>query len=54
MTETQKREHVLKLNMARRHLEPHERGGLYKRLLEERGLKRGRGKDNPPLVCFAF
>ena len=34
-TEDEKREHVIKLNMARRHLEPHEWGQAFARLLKE-------------------
>ena len=44
-TEQEKREHVIKLNLARRHLEPHEWGGLFKRLLEERGVERGQASS---------
>src|SRR3990167_1212086 len=34
-TEAEKVEHVIKLNMARRHLEPYEWGQAFKRLLAE-------------------
>jgi len=44
-TEQEKREHVIKLNLARRHLEAHEWGGLFKQLLTERGVKRGQGSS---------
>ncbi len=46
-TEQEKREHVIKLNIARRHMEPHEWGMAFKMLLEERGVKRG--KPGPKL-----
>lgn len=45
-TEAEKREHVIKINMARRHLEPHEWGAAFKRLLAERGVRRGKGSRN--------
>ena len=43
-TEQEKREHVIKLNLCRRHLEPHEWGMAFEKLLEERGVCRGAGK----------
>ena len=46
-TEREKLEHVIKLNMARRHLEPHEWGQAFARLLTERGVRRGSGKGDP-------
>ena len=46
-TEQEKREHVIKLNLARRHLEPYEWGQAFKMLLDERGIKRG--KPGPKL-----
>ena len=42
----EKRRHVLKLNLARRHLAPHDWGQAFLMLLEERGVKRGRGSRN--------
>ncbi len=45
-TEAAKRDHVYKLNLLRRHLDPHEWGLIFKRMLEERGLKRGQGARN--------
>ena len=48
-TEQEKREHVIKLNLARRHLEPWQWGQAFKLLLEERGVKRGRGKNQGEL-----
>ncbi len=44
-TEAEKREHVIKVNLARRHMEPHEWGGLFKQLLKERGVKRGQASS---------
>lgn len=46
-TEADKREHVIKLNLARRHLGPIEWGRAFALLLVERGVKRGRGKGDP-------
>ena len=40
-TEREKREHVIKLNLARRHLDKHEKGAAIKMLLQERGITRG-------------
>lgn len=45
-TEADKREHVIKLNLARRHLAPHEWGGAFKLLLEAKGVDRGQGSRN--------
>ncbi len=45
LSEAEKREHVIKLNLCRRHLEPHQWGRLFKRLLEVKGVKRQRGGD---------
>ncbi len=42
-TEQEKREHVLKVNLARRHLEPYEWGSAFKMLLKERGVERKPG-----------
>lgn len=42
-TEQAKLEHVLKLNLARRHLQPYEWGLAFKKLLEVRGVKTTRG-----------
>ena len=42
-TEQEKREHVIKLNLARRHLEPHAWGKAFALLLEERGVARKAG-----------
>lgn len=44
-TEQEKREHVIKLNMARRHMEPYQWGNAFKMLVDERGAKRGRGSN---------
>lgn len=46
-TEGEKREHVLKLNLVRRHLAPYQWGAAFKKLLNERGIKRG--KPGPKL-----
>lgn len=46
-TEQEKREHVIKLNLARRHLDPLRWGQAFRLLLEVRGVKRGRGKGDP-------
>jgi N6-adenosine-specific RNA methylase IME4/ParB-like chromosome segregation protein Spo0J len=45
-TEEEKREHVIKLNLARRHLEPWQWGLGFKMLLETKGVERGQGKRN--------
>jgi len=42
-SESEKRDHVFKVNLARRHLEPVEWGQAFKRLLAERGVVRKRG-----------
>jgi hypothetical protein len=52
-TEADKRNHVIKMNMARRHLDPIEWGQAFKRLLEERGVQRGKGKVNQHTVASA-
>lgn len=44
--EDAKIEHVIKLNLARRHLEPYEWGQVFQKLLDARGVKRGRGARN--------
>ena len=53
-TETEKREHVIKVNMARRHMEPWQWGIAFKRLLDERGVKRGRGGDRKSSATSAL
>jgi N6-adenosine-specific RNA methylase IME4 len=45
-TEPEKREHVIKLNLARRHMDAVRWGRAFKRLLEERGVKTGQGSRN--------
>jgi hypothetical protein len=42
-TEEEKREHVIKLNLARRHLEPWQWGQGFKMLLETKGIDRKAG-----------
>lgn len=44
--EHQKREHILKLNLARRHLDPLRWGQAFAQLLTERGVERGQGSRN--------
>ena len=44
--EQEKREHVIKLNLARRHLAPHEWGKVFAQLLDVRGIERGQGARN--------
>lgn len=44
-TEEEKISHVLALNMARRHLLPHQWGSACKKLLEVRGVKTGQGSS---------
>lgn len=46
-TEQEKTEHIIMLNLARRHLEPWQWGRAFKKLLEVKGIKTGRGKGNP-------
>ena len=46
-TEADKREHVIKLNLARRHLAPHEWGAAVKTLAKDRGIVIG-GKGGRP------
>jgi N6-adenosine-specific RNA methylase IME4 len=45
-SEGEKREHVIKLNLCRRHLDPLRWGQAFKMLLEERGAKHGKGAGN--------
>jgi 16S rRNA G966 N2-methylase RsmD len=45
-TEQEKREHVIKLNLARRHLDPVRWGRAFKQLLQERGVQTGQGSRN--------
>ncbi len=55
--EEQKREHIIKLNLCRRHLDPWQWGQAFKKLLEVRGVKLGRGanqgnfRQELPKVC---
>ncbi len=44
-TESEKREHVIKLNLARRHLDPVRWGLAFKMLIAERGARPGEGGD---------
>jgi len=44
-TESEKREHVLKLNLLRRHLDPVSWAEAFARLLDERGVERGQGSS---------
>ena len=44
-TEGEKREHVIKLNLCRRHLSDWQWGEAFERLLEEKGAKLGRGQN---------
>lgn len=43
-TDGERAEHVLMMNMARRHLKPHHWGCAFARLLKLKGVERGRGK----------
>jgi N6-adenosine-specific RNA methylase IME4/ParB-like chromosome segregation protein Spo0J len=52
-SEQAKREHVLKLNLARRHMDPVRWGRAFKRLLEERGVTPGRGGDRRSTATVA-
>lgn len=52
-TDAEKREHVIKLNLARRHLQPHEWGKAFKLLLEAKGVKRGKGGDRKSTATVA-
>lgn len=45
-TEEEKREHVIKLNLARRHLEPWQWGQAFAMLLEAKGVERKQGARN--------
>jgi hypothetical protein len=45
-SEREKREHVIKLNLARRHLDPLRWGQAFRLLLKERAIPTGRGKVN--------
>jgi site-specific DNA-methyltransferase (adenine-specific) len=45
-SEQEKREHAIKMNLARRHLDPLRWGQAFRLLLEERGIPTGRGKVN--------
>lgn len=44
-SEQENREHVIKINLARRHLDPIRWGQALIRLMEERGIESGRGKN---------
>ena len=44
-TEEEKREHIIKLNLCRRHLDPWKWGAAFKKLLEVRGVSTGRGAN---------
>jgi site-specific DNA-methyltransferase (adenine-specific) len=44
-TEAEKRDYVFKINLCRRHLSPYRWGQAFKKLLAERGVKRGRGAN---------
>jgi N6-adenosine-specific RNA methylase IME4 len=44
-TEEEKREHVIKLNLARRQLDPVRWGKAFRLLLDERGVRRGQGRQ---------
>jgi hypothetical protein len=45
-SEQEKREHAIKMNLARRHLDPLRWGRAFRLLLQERGIPTGRGKVN--------
>lgn len=49
-TEREKREHVLKLNLARRHMDSVQWGQAFGRLLDLRGVRTGRGARNDALT----
>ena len=49
-TEEEKQEHVIKLNLARRHLEPWEWGQAFKKLLEAGEIELLEGADAPSRV----
>ncbi len=53
MTEQQKQEHVLKLNIARRHLDPLRWGAAFKALLELRGVRTGQGAQKEETATVA-
>ena len=53
-TDDEKREHALKVNMARRHLQPHEWGAAFAKLLDLRGVDRGSGKRSDLSTCPNF
>ena len=45
-TEEEKKEHILKMNLLRRHLDPLAWGIAFKKLLTVRGVRRGKGGNN--------
>lgn len=47
MTEGEKRDHVYKLNLARRHLDSVRWGLVFSKMCEDRGVASGKGKGNP-------
>ncbi|MBI5798374.1 MAG: ParB N-terminal domain-containing protein [Candidatus Yonathbacteria bacterium] len=49
-TEEEKHEHVIKLNLARRHLDPLRWGMAFKQLLKVKGVRRGTGTRNDKLT----
>ncbi len=50
-TEEEKREHIIKLNLCRRHLDPWQWGQAFKKLLEVKGVKTGQGARNDKATC---
>jgi N6-adenosine-specific RNA methylase IME4/ParB-like chromosome segregation protein Spo0J len=52
-TEEEKKIHVLMLNMARRHMKPHQWGGCFKQLLKLQGARRGKGGDRKSTATVA-
>lgn len=53
-TEQEKREHVIKLNLARRHLDPIRWGQAFGLLLKERGAQTGKGGDRKSKATVAL
>ena len=51
LDEQAKREHVIALNLNRRHLAPHEWGLMFAQILEMRGVERGQGARNDNGTC---
>ena len=53
-TELEKKEHVFKINLLRRHLEPLGWGIAFKKLLALKGVRRGKGRQKKTATVAVF